>query len=75
MIQVALVSDEHDDDVRVCVITNLLQPPHHVDVRRIFCNIVYQQSSDGTTVAPAEKNTSLAKIVREDCGERWHTRI
>jgi hypothetical protein len=55
MLQVALVSDEHDDDVRVCVIPKLLQPPYRVDVRRMVRNIVHQQSPGGTTVAPAEK--------------------
>jgi hypothetical protein len=75
MLQVALVSDEHDDDVRVCVIPKLLQPSHDVDVCPMFRNIVHQQSPDGTTVVPAETNTSLAKIAREDCGECWHTRM
>ena len=50
MPQVALVTDEHDDDVRVGVVAQLLQPSHHVLVRLDLADVVDQQSADGAPV-------------------------
>ena len=50
MLQIALVADEHDDDVRVGVVTELLQPPRDVDVRRMLGDVVDEQRTDGTPV-------------------------
>jgi hypothetical protein len=69
VLQVTLVSDEHDNDVRVRMIPKLLQPPHHIDIRRMFRNIVHQQGPDCTTVVSTEQLTLLAKTAHEDCGE------
>ena len=50
MLQIALVPDEHDDDVRVRVVAELLQPPRDVDVRRMLGDVVDEQRTDGATV-------------------------
>ena len=50
MLEIALVADEHDDDVRVGVVTELLQPPRDVDVRRMLGDVVDEQCTDGTPV-------------------------
>ena len=40
VLEIALVADEHDDDVRVGVVTKLLQPPCYVDVCRVLGDVV-----------------------------------
>ena len=42
VLQVALVPDEHDDDIRVCVVAQLLEPARHVHVCRMLGDIVYE---------------------------------
>lgn len=41
MLQIALVPDEHDDDVRVRVVPQLLQPSCDVRVRGVLRDVVY----------------------------------
>lgn len=50
MLQVGLVADEHDDDVRVGVIAELLQPALHVHVRRLLGDVIHQERADRATV-------------------------
>ena len=63
MAQIALVADEHDDDVVVGVIAQLLQPPFNVLVRQMLCYVVHQQCPDRPTVVP-EHNGSDALLCR-----------
>ena len=42
MFQVALVSDQHDNDIGVSVVPQFLQPSSHVGVCRVFGDIVYE---------------------------------
>lgn len=46
MFQVALVSDQHDDDIGIGVVPQLLQPSSYVNVCWVFGDIVYEQRSD-----------------------------
>ena len=48
--QVALVADEHDDNVRVGMVAELLEPAGDVDVGGVLCDVVDEQSPDGTAV-------------------------
>lgn len=50
MSQIALVSDQHDDNVGVGVVAKLFQPPVHIFVGLVFGDIINQESTDGTTV-------------------------
>lgn len=50
MLQIALVTNKHDDDVRIGVISQLLQPSRNVRVRRVLGDIVHEQSTDSTSV-------------------------
>jgi len=50
MPQIALVSDQHDDDVRVGMVAQLLQPPCDVLVGLVLADIVDEQGSHGATV-------------------------
>lgn len=50
MLQITLVSHKHDDDVRVGVVPELLQPPRDVGVRRMLGDIVDQQRTHSTAV-------------------------
>jgi hypothetical protein len=45
MSQIALVSYQHDDNVAICVVPQLLEPSTDVDVCRVLCNIVDQECS------------------------------
>ena len=50
MPQIALVSDQHDDDVRVSVVAELLQPPGHILICLVLADIVDKQSTNSTPV-------------------------
>lgn len=50
MSQIALVSDQHDHDVGISMVPQLLQPPVDILVGLMFANVVYEESPDRTTV-------------------------
>lgn len=50
MSQIALVSDEHDNNVRVSVVAQLLQPPVDIIVGLVLADIVDKKSTDSTAV-------------------------
>ena len=50
MPQIALVSNQHDDDVAVCVIPKLFQPPRDVLECLVLADVVDEQSSNGAAV-------------------------
>ena len=50
MLQIALVSHQHDDNVRISVISQLFQPPLDVLVRLMLADVIDQESADGTPV-------------------------
>ena len=52
MLQIALVADEHDDDVRVRVVAELLQPPRDVDVRGVLRDVVHEERAHRAAVVP-----------------------
>jgi hypothetical protein len=60
MLQIALVSDKHDNDVRIRMIPQLLQPPRNIDIGCVFGNIVNEQCADSTTVISERNRLRLA---------------
>ena len=50
MPQIALVSDEHDDDVGIGVVPQLLQPPCDIFVGLVLADIVDEKSADGAAI-------------------------
>lgn len=50
MPQIALVTDQHDDDVGVGVVAQLLEPPRDILVGLVFADVVDEQRADGATV-------------------------
>ena len=50
--QVTLVAHQHDDDVAVSVVPQLLQPALHVLIRQVLGNVIYQQGAHCATVVP-----------------------
>lgn len=50
VLKITLVPDQHDDDVRIRMVTKLLQPPSDIDVCCMFCDIVDKECTDSTTV-------------------------
>lgn len=51
--QVTLVAHQHDDNVVVSVVSQLLQPALHVLVCQMFGDVVHQQSPNRTPVVAA----------------------
>ena len=50
MPQITLVSNEHNHDIRVSVVAELLQPPGDVVIGLMLADIVNKQGADSTTV-------------------------
>lgn len=55
MLEIALVPDKHDDNVGVCVVSELLQPPVHVLVCGVLGNVVDEESPYSTSVVAGEQ--------------------
>jgi len=53
VLQIALIPHEHDDDVRICMIPELLQPPRDVDVGRVLGDVINQKRTHRTAVVSA----------------------
>lgn len=50
MPQIALVSHQHDDDVGVSMVPQLLEPPRDVLVGLVLADVIDEQRSDGAAV-------------------------
>jgi hypothetical protein len=50
MPQIALVSHEHDNDVAVGVVTQLLQPPRDILVRLVLADVIHEQCPHSSAV-------------------------
>jgi len=48
--QITLVAHQHDDDVVVGMIPQLLQPPRHVLVRLVLADVIDEQGANSATV-------------------------
>ena len=59
MFQIALVSDEHDHDVGIGVVTQFLQPPRNVDVGSMFGDIVNEKSTNCAAVVATSDRVRL----------------
>lgn len=63
MSQIALVTDQHDDDVGVGVVPQFLQPPVDIIVGLVLADIVYEKSPDRTTVV-GRRNRAIPLLAR-----------
>jgi hypothetical protein len=59
VLQIALVPDEHDHDVRIGVVPELLKPPSDVRIRLVFRDIVDEQCTNRTAVI-CRRNGTIA---------------
>ena len=57
MPQIALVAHQHDDDVRVGVIPQLLKPSRDVLVCLVLADIVDEEGTDGASVVSRRDRT------------------
>ena len=48
--QIALVAHKHDDDIRISVVPQFLQPPCHVNIGCVLGDIIDQKGANSTTV-------------------------
>lgn len=53
MLQVTLVAHEHNDDVRIGMVAEFLEPAGNVGVRRVLGDIIDQESAYRTAVVAA----------------------
>ena len=74
MLQIALVADEHDDDVRIGVVTELLQPSCDVHVRCVLGDVVDKERADRTTVV-SRCERQLDGRRRSNTAKRWEIRL
>jgi hypothetical protein len=58
MLQVALVSDQHYDNVCVGMVSQLLEPSSYVDICHMFGDIIYEQCADRPTVVAVQSGFS-----------------
>ncbi len=69
MPQIALVTHEHNDDVGVGMVAQLLQPPCHVLVCLVLADIVDKQSADcASVVCGGDGSVSLLACGIPDLG-------
>lgn len=59
MLQIALVSHEHDYDIRVGVVAKFLKPAGDVDVCRMFGNVVDEERAHGTAVVAVAQYSTM----------------
>lgn len=50
MPQIALVTNQHDNNVGISMVPQLLQPPRNVLVGLVLADVIDQQRSDSTSV-------------------------
>ena len=60
--QVALVAHQHDDDVVVGVVPQLLQPALHVLVGQVLGDVVHQERPHRPPVVPAAQGTPVQGV-------------
>lgn len=56
--KIALVADEHNDNVAIGVVTQLLEPAEDVDVGGMLGNVVDEESAHGAAVVAVEMGRS-----------------
>ena len=71
--QVTLVPHQHDDDVRVCMVSQLLQPPLNVLECRLFRDVVHQQRTHRAAVVRA-RDGAVPLLTSCAIGERRRRR-
>lgn len=54
MLEITLISYEHDDNVRVCMVAQFFEPSCDVYVGSVFGNIVDKESADCAAIVPME---------------------
>lgn len=50
MPQIALVADQHNDNIGISMISELLQPSSNVFISLVFADIVDKQRTNGTAI-------------------------
>lgn len=72
MSQIALVSNQHNDNIRISMVPQLLKPSGNVLVGLVFANVVDQQSSNGASVVCGSDGTVslLASSIPNLCFDR-----
>ena len=60
--QVTLVSNEHDDDVSVSVVPQLLQPSLHTLVSHVLGYVVHEESTNCPTIIPIQREKERDRL-------------
>ncbi len=65
MLQVTLVADEHDDNVGIGMVAQLLQPSCDVDICSVFGDVVDEKGTNSASV--------IAVVIMSDNGDAIRT--
>lgn len=67
--QIALVTDQHDDDVGIGMVPQLLQPPVDILVGLVLADIIDEEGADSATVVSRGNGTValLASSIPDLC--------
>jgi len=67
--QIALVSNQHDHDIAIRMVSQLLQPPRHVLVCLVLADVVDEESADcASVVRGRDRTVSLLASCVPDLG-------
>lgn len=61
--QIALVTNQHNDNVGIGMVAQLLQPSCDVYVRCMLCNVVHKQCANGTSII-SEINGIIVSVLK-----------
>lgn len=62
--QIALVAHQHDDNVVIRMIPQLLQPAFHILVSQMLCDVIDQKSTNCTPVVPIREIKEIFIFLR-----------
>lgn len=57
--EIALVSDQHHDDVLVCMISQLSQPPFNIFIGEVLSHVIHQQGPKCSSIVSVLNMLSL----------------
>lgn len=69
MAKITFVTHKHYDNVTISMITKFLQPPFHIFVCQVLCNIIDQKGTYSSPVIPVRLYNEMKKILTHPNGK------
>lgn len=67
VLQITLVTNQHNDDVRIGMVPQFLQPSRYIDIGCVFGDIVNQKGTDGTPVVSRSIIKNTENLKQREC--------